>query len=81
MDLVNDKFPTTYLTDGNQFSFMDHALELEGVLSSNNISYNSYYPSNFYESDFVHEYQFDFENYYDAAMDNLTKTLEFLNKL
>lgn len=81
VDLVNDKFPTTYLTDGNQFSFMDHALELEGVLSSNNISYNSYYPSNFYESDFVHEYQFDFENYYDAVIDNLTKTLEFLNKL
>lgn len=80
--LVDLNYPPTYLTDGNVFSFMEHAENLETRLSELNVNVDSYYPSKInLDKRYPHEYQFNFADYHDEAMINFNKTISFLNEL
>lgn len=82
VEKIDGNFPPTYITDGNSFSFMEHGKELESKLKDKNVYVESYYPSETNQNvDFVHEYQFDFENYHQQALENLNLTIDFLHKL
>lgn len=79
---VTADFPPTYITDGNSVSFMQHGINLANKLKDElGIYTQTYFPSDIYNQDFVHEYQFDFEKYHDAAMDNLNLSLDFLSQI
>ena len=79
---VTQDFPPTYLTDGNNISFMEHAEKLYAKLQELGVTSDAYFPSeeNVGE-DFNHEYQFNFTDYHDAAIENLNRTSDFLSDL
>ena len=81
MSYLTMAFPKTYITDGNSISFMEHGIRLEKKLIELGVETATYFPSEHYEGNFVHEYQFDFESYGIQAVENLTRTLQFLETL
>lgn len=78
---VTSDFPATFITDGNLVSFMQHGQTLDNKLQSLGVTTQVYFPSEIYDKDYVHEYQFDFEKYPDEALENLSLTLDFLATL
>ncbi|CAM3992100.1 alpha/beta hydrolase [Saccharibacillus endophyticus] len=69
---VNADYPPTYLTDGNTNSFQSHAEELRGQLEASDVPVEAA----FYESELMHEYQFDMSK--DESQDNYRRVSDFL---
>lgn len=79
---VNENFPETFLTDGNNFTFLNHSKALETRLEELNVPCESYYPSdNEPEGTFNHEYQFDFINYKIGANECFSRVVQFLGNV
>ena len=74
---VTNSFPPTFITDGNNGSFEEHAMELVEVLKKNNVAVSSLFISK--EIKTGHEYQFKLDT--NPAMESLEETLKFLDEI
>ena len=71
---VSDKFPTTFITDGNTFSFTQQGIDLSDKLKELGVDTTAI----FYDTDYklIHEYQFIMDNEY--SIKTFEKVIVFL---
>lgn len=74
---VTSAFPTSYITDGNRFTFESSGKELVSQLTQHGVPVTSrFFPAN---EAVNHEYQFDFAT--DKAQVTFAQTVKFINEL
>lgn len=75
VDHLTPDFPSSYITDGNTFSFQEQGIAFENKLKQLNVETASLF-YNDSELLIVHEYQFNFAE--EQAKENLTRTIDFI---
>ncbi len=76
-NFIHDDYPPAFITDGNTWSFEDHARDLAVLLREKGVIAEEYYIPVETEKTY-HEYQFIMDR--QSALDSLRETLRFLNK-
>lgn len=77
IDFVDENYPPSFITDGNEMTFTDHGVALAEALSEKGVLVQTrFYPRE--QAILPHEYQFIFD--YEEAYETLQATVEFLSK-
>lgn len=74
---MNDKFVPTYITDGSDFSFEEHAKKMVSLLEENEV----YVKSRFFEKRLPHEFQFNYTKYAEESYQVYEDCLSFLRSV
>lgn len=78
-------FAPAFITDGNSYSFKNHAEELVDSLTALHVPYVTYYPDEtnpdgLDDNMYNHEYQFDWEKYPEASDECFARALAFVQE-